>query len=243
MVLLGQVREGHVHYRALEADTLEPRFEWTREADSDSPWIVALSDKELLGIRDSRPQEKPRRADVEFEAFVRPFDGPWHPLNTTLDLSIRGATSQGSEPSQLAFLSDSVLVGVHTKTKNRDGSIVELRSDGTVFSRPVIPELPDRTTLTGPVAVSAGGRYFAVGFEHQPWLSHLLLDVMTMDMTFWPDDSLYLIWEASNPEPVARIPLGTELRALTFARDDPLTLACIAGSKLQVLQIHPKTNN
>src|SRR4029077_4643958 len=34
-VLLGQIREGNVHYRALEADTLETKFEWTRDAGSD----------------------------------------------------------------------------------------------------------------------------------------------------------------------------------------------------------------
>jgi hypothetical protein len=47
-VLLGQIREDGVHYRVLESDTRETKFEWTREAGSDSPWIVALSDKELL---------------------------------------------------------------------------------------------------------------------------------------------------------------------------------------------------
>jgi len=242
-VLLGQIREGNVHYRALEADTLETKFEWTRDAGSDSPGIVALSDKELLGFRNTHSPEKPRGADPEREAFVRPFDGPWHPLNTTLDVSNRGMTSQGFHSTQLAFLSDTVLVGVHRKTSERDGSIVELQSDGRVLSRPVIPKLPDRTTLTGPVAVSTDGHYFGVGFEHQPWLSHLLVDVMTMDITFWQDDSLFLIWEASNPEPVARIPLGTELRALSFAPDDPPTLAYITGSKLQVLRIHSKANN
>jgi hypothetical protein len=243
MLLLGQIRDGNVHYRALEADTLEVKFEWTRDAGSDSPGIVALSDKELLGFRDSHSPEKPRGSDPEREVFVRSFDGPWHPLNTTLDVSNRGGTGQGLHPTQLAFLSDTVLVGVHPSSKERDGSIVEIQSDGTVLSRPVIPVLPDRTTLTGPVAVSAGGRYFAVGFDHQPWISHLLLDVMTMDITFWPDESLFLVWETSNPEPVARIPVGSELRAFSFAPDDRPALAYITGSKLQMIRIQPKSNN
>jgi len=190
-VLLGQILKGNVHYRVLETDTLETKFEWTREEGSDSPRIIALSDKELLGFRDIRSGEKPIGLNTEREAFVRPLGGSWHPLNTTLDVSNRGLMSQGFHPTQLAFLSDTVLVGVHRKTSERDGSIVELESDGTVLSRPLISKLQDRTTLSGPVAVSAGGHYFAVGFEHQPWLSHLLLDVMTMDITFWPDDSLF----------------------------------------------------
>lgn len=242
MVLLGQIRDDAVHYRALEADTLETKFEWTREAGSDSPGIIALSDKELLGFRGTKNQEKPRETDEERDVFVRSFDGPWHPLNTTLDANHRGRVGQGLHPTQLAFLSDAVLVGVHLKRNETDGSIVALRSDGTILSRPVIPKLPDRTRLTGPVAVSAGGRYFAVGFEHQPWISHLLLDVMTMDITFWDDDSLVLVCEASNPEPVARVPLGTDLRALSFSPDGPPTLAFISGSKLQVLRIQPKAS-
>ena len=88
-----------------------------------------------------------------------------------------------------------------------------------------------------------GGRYFAVGFRHQPWMSHLLLDVMTMDMTFWTDDSLFLVWEVSRPEPVARIPAGTDLRALSFSPDDPPTFAFVTGSKLQVVRIKPEANS
>jgi hypothetical protein len=243
MVLIGQIREGHVNYRALEADTLETKFEWAREAGSDSPVIVAISDKELLGFRDIPGQEKRRGWHSEKEAFARAFDGPWHPLNTTLDVSSSGLTAQGLNPTQVAFLSDNILVGVHRKSSECDSSLVELQSDGTTPSRPVIPELPDRTTLTGPVAVTGDGQYFAVGFQHQPWISHLLVDVLTMDLTFWPDELLFLIWESSRPEPVARISLGTEVRAICFAPDDPPTLAFIAGSRLQVLRIHPKTDN
>jgi len=240
-VLVGQSDEGVVHYRLLESDTLETKLEWTREAGSDSPGIVALSDKELLGFREPENQEKPRRADSERDVYVRSFDGPWRPLHATLDVSSHGGIGQGLHPTQLAFLSDSVIVGVNAKRKELEGSVVVLQSDGTIFPRPVIPKLTDRTSLTGPVAVSAGGRYFAVGFRHQPWISHLLVDVMTMDITFWNDDSLFLVWETSHPEPVARIPMGTDVRALSFSPDDPLTLAFVTGSTLKVIQfLHKK---
>jgi len=85
----------------------------------------------------------------------------------SLDVSHHVARGQGLHPTQLAFLSDTVLVGVNAKRKDIEGSIVVLQTDGTMLSPPVIPKLPDRTSLTGPVAVSAGGRYFAVGFQHQ----------------------------------------------------------------------------
>jgi len=241
-VLLGQIREDGVHYRVLESDTLETKFEWTREAGSDFPWIVALSDKELLGFRKPMNQEQVHRADAECDLYVRSFDGPWRPLPESLDVSHHGARGQGLHPTQLAFLSDTVLVGVNAKRKDIEGSIVVLQTDGTMLSPPVIPKLQDRTSLTGPVAVSAGGRYFAVGFQHQPWISHLLLDVMTMDITFWNDDSLFLVWEASNPEPVARIPMGTDVRALSFSPDDPPSFAFVTGSKLQVIRIQPKAS-
>jgi hypothetical protein len=241
-VLLGQVLEDNVLYRTLETDTLETKLEWKREPGSDSPWIVAISDKELLGIRGTKAQAKPLEADRERDVFVRSIDGSWHPPNTTLDVTRHGGVGLGLQPTPLSFLSDAVLVGVHAKGKEIEGSIVVLQSDGTILFRPVIPKLPDRTNLIGPVAVSAGGRYFAVGFEHQPWISHLLLDVMTMDITFWDDDLFFLVWEASSPEPVARVPVGTDLRAISFAPDYPPTLAFIAGSKLQIIRIQPKVN-
>ena len=239
-VLLGQSDEGVVHYKLLESDTLETKFEWTREPGSDSPGIVALSDKKLLGFRNPENQEKPRRADSARDVYVRSFDGPWHPLNATLDVSSHGGIGQGLHPTQLAFLSDTALVGVYAKQQEQEGSIVVLQSNGTILSPPVIPKLPERTSLTGPVTVSAGGRYFAVGFQHQPLMSHLLVDVMTMDMTFWNDDSLFLVWELSSPEPVARIPIGTDVRAVSFSPDDPPTLIFVTGSKLQVIRIQPK---
>jgi hypothetical protein len=111
-----------------------------------------------------------------------------------------------------------------------------LQSDGTLLAPPVIPKLPERTNLTGPVGVSVGGRYFAAGFQHQPWISHLLVDVMTLDITFWSDDSLFLVWNASLPEPVAKVPMGTEVRAVSFSPDSPPTLAYVSGATLKVVR-------
>ncbi len=48
-VLLGQVLEDGVHYRVLEPNTLDTKLEWMQAAGSHSPWIVAISDKEMLG--------------------------------------------------------------------------------------------------------------------------------------------------------------------------------------------------
>jgi hypothetical protein len=65
---------------------------------------------------------------------------------------------------------------------------------------------------------------------------------MTMDITFWNDDSLFLVWEASNPEPVARFPMGIDVRALSCSPDDPPSFAFVTGSKLQVIRIQPKAS-
>jgi hypothetical protein len=242
-MLLEQSREDGIHYRMLETDTLETKFEWAREAGSDSPSIIALSDKELLGMRAKQTQKEPRQADDERDLYVRSFDGPWRPLSASLDVSHRG-WEPGVNPNQLAFLTDSVLVGVNAKRKQSEPPLTVVQSDGTILSLPVIPKLPDRTSLSGPVAASAGGRYFAVGFVHQPWISHVMLDVMQMDMTFSGDDSLYLVWEASRPEPVARVPAGNDMpRALSFSLDDPPGLAFINGSTLKVVRIQPKANS
>jgi hypothetical protein len=242
-VLLGQILDDGVHYRLLQSDTLEAKLQWTREAGSDSPRIVALSDQELLGFRNPENQEKRRPADAARDIYVRPFDGPWRRLPGSFDVSHHGGTGQGLHPTQLAFLSDDILVGVNATRKEVAGSIVLLQSGGTIVSPPVIPKLPERTSLTGPVAVSAAGRYFAAGFQHQPWISHLLVDVMTLDITFWNDDSLFLVWEVSSPEPVASIPLGTDVRAVSFSPDDPPTLAYVSGATLKVVRLQSQAKD
>jgi len=143
-VLVGQSVEGMVHYRLLESDTFETKFEWTHEAGSDSPWIVALSDKELLGFRNLKNQEKRGPADTARDLYARSFDGLWRPLHAALDVSSHGGIGQGLHPTQLAFLSDSVIVGANAKRKELESSIVVLQSDGTILSPPAIPKLPDR---------------------------------------------------------------------------------------------------
>jgi hypothetical protein len=242
-VLVGQILDETVHYRILQSDTLETKLEWTEEAGSHSPRIIALSDKELLGFRNPENREKRLPANAERDLYVRPFDGAWQRLPGSFDVSHHGRLGQGLNPSQLSFLSDHVLVGVNATRKEREGSIVLLQSGGTIVSPPVIPKLPERTSLTGPVAVSAEGHYFAAGFQHQPWISHLLVDVMTLDITFWNDDFVFLLWEASSPEPVARIPLGSDVRAASFSPDDPPTLAYLSGATLKVVRFEPKPND
>jgi len=57
-VLVGQSVEGMVHYRLLESDTFETKFEWTHEAGSDSPWIVALFRQRIARIPQSQESGK-----------------------------------------------------------------------------------------------------------------------------------------------------------------------------------------
>ncbi len=243
-VLLGQVLEDGVHYRVLEPNTLDTKLEWMQAAGSHSPWIVAISDKEMLGIGPAKKEDKP--SAVHSGRYTRTFEGPWRPLPVSLDIGHHGI-QPGLHPNHSVFLGDDLIVALFTKPGVALGlqppptetPIKVFRTDGTIVSTPTIPKLPDRTWLTGPVATSADGRYFAVGFSHRGWLSHVMLDVMQMDMAFENDESLLLVWDASHPMPVAQINLGNKVYSHSLFADDPLLVLVLNGTTLKTTRVQP----
>lgn len=243
-VLLGQVLEDGVHYRVMEPDTLDTKLEWMQATGSHSPWIVAISDKEMLGIGAVKKEDKPSAVDSGL--YTRTFEGTWAPFPVTLDIGHHGI-QPGLHPNHSVFLGDDLIVALFTKPGAAPGvpspptetPIKVFRTDGTIASSPTIPKLPDRTWLTGPVATSADGRYFAVGFSHRGWLSHVMLDVMQMDMAFENDESLLFFWEASHPMPVARINLGNKVYSYSLSADDPPLVLAVNGTTLKTIRVQP----
>lgn len=76
-VLIGQILEDGVHCKLLESDTLNTKLEWTAEAGSKPLSVLALSDKELLGLgKPESPQQKDT-ANGPGQLFVRAYDGSW----------------------------------------------------------------------------------------------------------------------------------------------------------------------
>jgi hypothetical protein len=240
-VLLGQTLEDGVHYKLLEADTLTPQSEWTVKSGSDSPWIIALSDKALLGVAPSKGQKKTKARGGDGDLYARSLGGTWNLVPAPLDISNHGfPMSEG--PNQLAFLRDDTIVGVNADRKASKVPILLLRTDGSKVLSPVIPKFESNTSLSGPVVVSRDGRYFAVGFTHRPWLSHLMLDVWLLDDTFQNDELELAVWASASPIALSQVSLGSDMgvRAFTLALNDPLLVVLLEASTLKAIPILPR---
>ncbi len=239
-VLVAQALEDGVHYRLLDADTLETKSEWTAEVGSNAPKVLTISDKELIGREAPRAPRTIGTMDEDPRLFVGKFDGTWTPFPTSLDT---GHTGYGRFwiSNQLAFLSDSTIVGLNKKREKAEASITVLGSDGTTVFSPTVPKLEPYTSLSGPVNVSQDGRYFAVGFTHRPWLSHLMLDVWKLDETLANDELELLVWASSGPIPVAEFHPGSDFNAGAFSLgfDDPPSLVFLGRGTLKVIRAQP----
>jgi hypothetical protein len=239
-VLIAQALEGDVHYKLLDADSLETKLEWTASAASNSPKVLAISDKELLGRDAPKATRTTGTGDRDRELYVRTFDGTWTSFPASLSLSHSGF-GRFWISNLLSFLTDDTIVGVNKKRENAEASISVLRSDGTNVFSPTIPKLEPYTSLSGPVNVSQDGRHFAVVFTHRPWLSHLMLDVWKLDDTIMPEEPELLVWASSEPAPVAKFHPGSDLEAGVFSLgfDDPPSVVLMGSSTLRVIRAQP----
>lgn len=238
--LIGQVLEDGVHYKVLDTDTLEMKFEWMARAGTNAPRVLALSDQGLLGLAASKTPHVTSAPEGDTKLYLGKFDGAWTPFPASLEVSHTGY-GRFWISNQLAFLSDDTIVGLRKTQDGAAASLAVLRTDGTTVLSPAIPQLGAHTSLTGPVNVSQDGRYFVVGCTHRPWLSHLMLDVWQMDDTFQNDELELLVWASSQPKPVARFNLGSDVAvsALHLALDDPPSIVFLSRSTLRVIRIHP----
>jgi hypothetical protein len=238
-VLMEQTLEDGEHYKLLDADTLDTKCEWAAKFGVNSRRVVALSDHELLGVGASRTPANGSGAEREAELFAGAFGGAWSPLHASLDARHHGF-GMNLNSNLLAFLTDDTLVGLNANRKASEAPIMVLRTDGSKVFNPVIPRLPANTSLSGPVYVSQNGRYFAVGFTHRPWLSHLMLDVWQLDDTFQDDELELAIWASSSPTAVAQVNLGSDVDVLGFSPtlDDPPSLVFLDGATLKAIRIH-----
>jgi hypothetical protein len=238
--LVAQVLADGVHYKLLEADTLETKSEWTADAGSNAPRVLAISDKLWLGRGESKVPRTIGASDEDPKLFVGKFDGTWTPFPTSLEMGHAGY-GRFWISNRLAFLSDDTIVGLIKNQDEATASLAVLRTDGTTVLSPTIPKLEANTSLTGPVSVSQDGRYFVVGCTHRPWLSHLMLDVWQLDDTFQNDELELLVWASSGPKPVAKFHPRSELEAGVFSLgfDDPQSLVLLGGGTLKVIRARP----
>jgi hypothetical protein len=237
-VLLGRRSGDEMRYQLLDALKLEVRNEWMAAPEDKLCGIAAISDREAVGVKNADPGESPSRPAKEQPLCVRAFGGPWRMMPERVDAAHYGLLEPVNSPSYIAMTGESIVV-IHARPKEQEPAIRVMRTDGSSVSTAVIPKLQENTWLSGPVEGSDNGQYFAVGFMHRPWLSHLMLDEMQMDMTFWNDELIFLIWRIPSAEPVARIELGSDVSAMGFVGDDPPAFLYVHGTTLRLLCIRP----
>jgi len=237
-LLLGDPWEDSMRYRVLDTDTLESRFEWVEPWDSDPPYVEAISDREMLGGRG-----KEKTAEIP---FVRTFGSDWEKLRNWGPQS--RATVEGSVINpHLLFLSEELLLGWELGTKKSDATVRIARKDGAAILSPTLPKPSHEISFPNSLILSQDGRYFAFTGTHENWGSHVMLDLMKTDMTFWPDEEFLTVWEASRAEPLAKFTLGKlytpfSIQGICFAGDDPPGIAFVDGTTLKFVPL-PRSSN
>lgn len=238
-LLLGDPWEDGMRYKVLDTDTLESRIEWVEPRSSHPPYVEAISDREMLG---SRGTEKSAETP-----FVRTFDGHWEELQNWGPHSRASLEGSVLHP-HLLFLSEELLLGWEPGTQKSDATVRVARKDGAATSSPTLPKPSHEINFPKSLIVSADGRYFAFTGTRENWGSHVMLDVMKMDMTFWPDEEFLMAWEASRAEPLTKFDLGKlytpfSIQGICFAGDDPPGIAFVDGTTLKFVPLPLSSNS
>lgn len=82
--LVGQVLEDGLHYKLLDADTLDIKFEWMAKAGTNAPRVLALSDQGLLGLAASKVSHVTSALHGGAKLYLGKFDGTWTPFQNLL---------------------------------------------------------------------------------------------------------------------------------------------------------------
>jgi hypothetical protein len=228
-VLVAQRFPDGMHYQILDADSLDPKYAWTAEADA--PEIVCISDDALLGLGHNG------------SLFLRSFSGSWRPFSGHLDWAagyqaINKTPIRGSYLGPVVFLGNDSILGLSRSQKDTEQKVSLISAGGT--TTPVaIPKLPKRTWLSGLVFVADSGRYFALGFRHQSWLYQAT--ARALDMAFPNESTICVVWRASDLVPVTKIKMGANPRVLSCSPvGNPFVFAFIANGQLKVVKLLSK---
>lgn len=83
----------------------------------------------------------------------------------------------------------------------------------------------------------AGRPYFGFLGTHENWGTHLMLDVLKMDDTFWSDDTFVYVWQTERSDPVATIELGAGQAQFAVLGGDFPGIAYERGSTLKFRRV------
>jgi hypothetical protein len=215
------------HYQLLDPDTLASGISWI--GGTHDPLIVALSDKELLGLGDPSSG----RPDTRNQSIhIRTIDGPWRSLSVLFD-------SGGLDhPEDITFLSDHLIAGIEPSLLSKPVDLILIQTGGTVVFSSTVQEHADLGSSVGPIQASADGRFFAIVESPISWLWRQL------DMVLWPDDLYVVIWSASNPTPVKKLNLGPQpngvIGGFSLSPDGSL-VAVVKRGKVEVVRLIGRT--
>jgi hypothetical protein len=212
----------------LDSDTLASRMSW--KDGTHDPLIIALSDKELLGVRDPA-SGRPDSGNQSIH--VRTIDGPWRSLPVSFDT---GSSLLGG-PDDITFLSDHLIAGIEPSVLSNPVRLKLIQTDGTVVFSSTVQAHADLGSSVGPIQASADGRYFAIVESPISWLWRQL------DMVLWPDDLYVVIWSASSPTPVKKLNLGPQggvIGGFSLSPDGSL-VAVVNRGKVEVVRLIGRT--
>ena len=239
-LLLIEYGEDGTHYKLLDTDALESRFEWIEPRGSSAPYAEAISDQEILGGRD-----KDKHTQIP---FIRKFDAAaWRELPSSSPMSLPELDGGLFRP-HLLFLSNDLLLGWERAVQGADATLRLVQADGATVSSPILPEQTHGVSFPKSLVVSQDGRYFAFTGTRENYGSHVMLDVLKMDMTFWPDEMFLIVWDASRPQPLAKLDLGKlytpfSVQGLCFAGDDPPGIVFVDGTTLRFVSMRVAHNS
>lgn len=76
-----------------------------------------------------------------------------------------------------------------------------------------------------------------MGPGREPWPTHLMLDVVQLDMAFQGHESFLFVWDRSVWTPIVKIDLGSGGRALCLSPEAPPRIAYVDGNTLRAIRL------
>jgi hypothetical protein len=77
---------------------------------------------------------------------------------------------------------------------------------------------------------------------HENWETHVLLDVLKMDITFWNDDTFVYVWQTGRPDPLTKVGLGAGAAPFPILGGDFPGVAALHASTLKFERIGSRAN-
>jgi hypothetical protein len=222
------------HCKVLQSESLTERRSWVEPRDSHAPQILAISDEEMLGSGERATPADANAAKTKKVMMLRPFDGDWHEFVLAEQENNKNAESRFSG-SGYGSLGNHKFFALES---GREGEILRiLQADASILSTPNFPEARHGIWFPIGLYASQDGRYFGFMGTRENWGTHVMLDLLKMDDTFWSDDTFVYVWQTERSDPVARVELGAGKAQFAVLGGDFPGIAYVRGSTLKFQRV------